>query len=167
MKKKRFVLLIVIVVIASMTIPAFAKGTTDTEVSFYECIDPTTLDVEKQWFPDGSMQMRNARYTSNILSYSDDLLMGTLYGNEKVVISRKDGPANFQGTTRIVLPDNRGVWEGSWRGKGVLGSYWEIYAVLHGIEGEVEGLKAFITTTSDPSYWCANSTGIIVNPGDK
>ena len=168
MNKKKFVLLVVIIVIATMTIPVFAKGTTDTEVSYSECIDTDSLDVEKEWSPGANvLQMRNAQYTSYIQTFSDDRLSGTIYGNEKVVIAHKDLRANFQGPITIVLPDGRGVWEGSWKGDGVMGVNWEIDIVLHGKEGEVKGLKAFLTTTSDPTYWCANSTGIIVNPGDK
>lgn len=165
MNKKLFVMLVVILVIAVMTIPASAKGTTDTPVSYSECITP--VGVPTQWLADGNMQMRNAYYVSDISDFSDDRLSGTLYGNEKVVIAHKDGRANFQGTAKIVLPDGRGVWDGSWVGEGVMGVNWEIYIVLHGKEGEVKGLKAFITTTSDETYWCADSTGLIVNPGGK
>ena len=167
MNKKIFVTLVVVVVIAAMTIPAYANGTTDTPVSYSECIIGSYGEPPKEWNPDGNLQMRNVYYISEIFDASDDRLSGTLYGNEKVVISLKDGRAIFQGTTMIVLPDDRGVWEGSWRGVGVLGDYWEIYVVLQGIDGEVEGLKAFITTTSDESYLCADSTGLIVNPGGK
>ena len=165
MKKKIFVLLVVTFVIAAMTIPAYANGTTDTPVTYYGCASP--IGEYEQWFPGGNIQMRNVHYISPILTSSDDRITGIEYGNEKVVIAHKDGSAIFQGTSRIELPDNRGVWEGSWVGDGVLGVNWEINVVLRGIEGEVEGLVAFITTTSDPSYWCANSTGVIVNPGGK
>lgn len=165
MKKKIFVSLFLIIVLAAMTIPASANGTTDTPVSYSECAQ--LVGEYKQWSPDGNLQMRNVHYESGIFDSSDDRLSGILYGNEKVVFSHKNGKAIFQGTAKIVLPDGRGVWEGSWIGDGVLGVNWELDIVFHGKEGEVKGLKAFITTTSDPSYSCANSTGVIVNPGGK
>lgn len=171
MKKKVFVLLFVIIVIAAMTIPAFANGTTDTPVSYYECIT-TLVSVDKEWYPDGNVRMLNARYISEISDASDPRLSGIIYGNERVVFanSKLGYMANFQGTVQIENP--YGTWKGSWRGDGVLGEYWEIDIVLHGIEGEVDGLQAFITTTSETEpgpnfYWCASSTGLIVNPGDK
>lgn len=167
MYKKKLLTISLTFVVLSLFIaaPAFAKGTTDTPVSYSECAAPTGVD--KQWNPDGNFRMKNASYISGIFDSSDDRLSGTLFGNERVVFAHKNGRAIFQGTTTIVLPEGRGVWEGSWIGDGELGVFWEINAVLHGKEGEVKGLKAFITTTSDPSYWCADSTGLIVNPGGK
>lgn len=157
-----FILAVLSVTIAA---PALAKGTTRTPVTYYECAVPGV--IEKQWNPDGNFMMRNVSYVSDILAFSDDRLSGTLYGTEKVVISHKDGSAIFQGTATIVLPDDGGVWEGSWTGDGALGLHWQIKIVFHGVSGEVKGLKAFITTTSDDTYWCANSKGVIVNPGGK
>lgn len=164
---KKFLAISSILVVLSLFLPAsaFANGTTRESVSYYECAAPVAL--EKEWAPGVNYMMRNASYVSDILSASDDRLSGTLYGNEKVVIAHKDGSAVFQGTAMIVLPDDRGVWEGSWRGDGVFGENWELDIVFHGVAGEVKGLQAFITTTSDPTYWCANSTGEIVNPGGK
>ena len=165
MNQKLLSISILIALSLLMAAPAFAQGTTSTPVSYYECAAPVAIG--KAWNPDGNFMMRDVLYESAILSYSDDRLSGTIYGTEDVVIAHKDGSAIFKGTARIVLPDDRGVWYGSWIGDGVFGVNWRFNAVLHGISGEVEGLKAFITTTSDPSYWCANSTGEIMNPGGK
>jgi hypothetical protein len=164
-KNKFSILLIFVVLSLIIAAPTSAKGTTRTPVTYFECATP--VEIGKEWSPDGNFMMRNVSYISTINTFSDDRFSGTLYGIEKVVISHKNDKAIFQGTATIVLPDDRGVWEGSWIGDGELGVHWQINIVFHGVAGEVEGLKAFITTTSDESYWCANSAGEIVNPGGE